>query len=55
LAVAIYHILKNQTGYRELGEDFFDKLNPSRVLNRLTKRIQNLGFHIQVSPVPVAT
>jgi len=54
LAVGIYHIVKNQTGYRELGEDFFDKLNPSRVLNRLTKRIQNLGFQVQVSPIPAA-
>jgi transposase len=54
LAVAIYHIIKNQTVYVELGADFFDKLNPSRVLHRLTKRIQNLGFNVHLSPVPVA-
>jgi len=54
MAVAVYHILKDKATYRELSEDFFDKLNPSRVLNRLTKRIQNLGFQLQVSPPPVA-
>jgi len=50
MAVAIYHILKNKTAYIELGDNFFDKLNPTRLLNRLTKRIQNLGFNIHLSP-----
>jgi len=54
MAVAIYHILKDKTAYRELGADFFDKLNPTRIVNRLTKRIQNLGFQVQVSPIPAA-
>ena len=38
-----------------LGADFFDKLNPIRVLNRPTKRIQNLGFDVQVSSAPGAS
>ena len=53
MAVAIYHILKNKSAYIELGDNFFDKLNPGRLLNRLTKRIQNLGFNIQLSPIPI--
>lgn len=55
LAVTIYHILKHRTPYVELGADFFDRLNPSRLLNRLTKRIQNLGFQVHLSPIPAAT
>jgi transposase len=54
LAVAIYHILKNQTSYRELGADFFDRRNPASLLRRLSKRIENLGFNVQLSPIPVA-
>ncbi len=54
MAVAIYHITKNQTAYIDLGAGFFDKLNPTRVLHRLTKRIQNLGFNVTLSPVPAA-
>jgi transposase len=54
LAIAIYHILRSKTVYRELGADFFDKLNPTRMLHRLTQRIQNLGFQVQVSPTPAA-
>jgi transposase len=51
LAIAIYHILKNKAPYIELGAAYFDQLNPTRVLNRLTKRIQNLGFHVTLSPL----
>jgi hypothetical protein len=54
MTVTIFNILKNQTAYVELGDQFFDKLNPSRVLNRLTRRIQNLGFQVQLSPATLA-
>jgi transposase len=55
MAVTIYHMIKNQTAYADLGADYFDKRNPSRILHRLTKRIQNLGFTVQLSPIPAAT
>lgn len=54
LAIAIYRILKSKTCYRELGADFFDKLNPLKVLYRLTKRIENLGYNVQIAPMPQA-
>ena len=54
LAIAIYGILKSKTSYRELGADFFDKLNPLKVLYRLTKRIENLGYNVQIAPMPQA-
>jgi transposase len=54
LAIAIYHILKAQSSYRELGADFFDKINPLKVLFRLTKRIERLGYSVQVAPIPIA-
>jgi transposase len=54
LAIAIYHILKCKTSYRELGADFLDKLNPLKVLYRLTKRIENLGYNVQIAPMAQA-
>ena len=51
LAIAIYGILKSKTSYRELGADFFDKLNPLKVLYRFTKRIENLGYNVQIAPM----
>jgi transposase len=50
----IYLLLKTGQAYRELGADYYDKLNPFRVVQRLTKRIQNLGFEVCVNPVPDA-
>lgn len=47
IAVTVYNIIKNQTDYVELGADFFDKLNPSRIINRL----KNLGFQVQLAPL----
>jgi transposase len=54
MAVAIYHILKFKTPYRELGVAFFDKLNPLKVLSHLTKRIETLGYNVAITPVSVA-
>lgn len=54
LAIAIYHMLKSKNTYRELGADFFDKIHPLKVLFRLTKRIESLGYSVQVAPIPVA-
>jgi transposase len=55
LAVTVYHILKHKTAYRELGADFFDKRNPAALLRRLSKRIETLGYTVQLSPIPVAS
>ena len=51
LAIAIYHILKEKACYRELGADFFDQINPLKVLHRLTHRIEHLGYQVQLSPM----
>jgi transposase len=42
----IYHMIKNETEYNELGADYFDKLNPKRSANRLIKRLQDLGYTV---------
>jgi hypothetical protein len=36
--------------YREQGADYFDRLHPERTRNRLTARLQNLGFDAQLTP-----
>jgi transposase len=50
----VYLLLKTGQPYQELGVDYYDKLNPGRVIQRLTKRIQNLGFTVSLDPVPIA-
>ncbi len=46
----VYHILAHQTEYVELGADYYDQRNKPRVVNRLLKRLQNLGFEVTLKP-----
>jgi transposase len=50
LLVSIYHILKNKTDYKELGGDYFDKINSKRLVPYLVKRLENLGYEVDLSP-----
>jgi len=53
ILVIAFNMLRYGTPNRDLGDDYFDRLHPDRTLNRLTERIQRLGFDIQVTPRPV--
>jgi hypothetical protein len=50
LLVSIYHILKSKADYKELGGDYFDKINPKRLAPYLVKRLENLGYAVDLSP-----
>lgn len=45
---AIYHMLKNDVPYQDLGADFFDRENRDRTVLRLTKRLANLGYEVEL-------
>ena len=45
-----YCILKDGTPYQELGDDYFDNLNPERTVKRLVKRLERLGMNVNVTP-----
>ena len=49
----IYHMLKDGTLYQDLGADHFDKRHKTASTRRLVQRLQNLGFAVQLIPVPV--
>jgi transposase len=49
LLVIIYHVLKNNVEYRDLGPDYFDRLEPERLRRYLVKRLQNLGYDVTLS------
>jgi transposase len=50
LLVIIYHVLKNNVEYRDLGPDYFDRLDPERLRRHLVKRLQSLGYDVTLSP-----
>jgi transposase len=51
LLLIAYYILRDQTCYRDLGPDYFDRLNPEGLRRRLTKRLEGLGFKVTVEPL----
>jgi len=50
LLVIIYHVLKNNVEYCDLGPNYFDRLDPERMRRYLVKRLQSLGFDVTLSP-----
>lgn len=49
ILVIVYHLLNERTEYRELGDDFFDKLNADRLIRHYTKRLETLGCTVTLS------
>jgi transposase len=54
LLVIIYHMIKDQASYRELGSDHFNKLNAAYVQRHHVKRLESLGFKVILEPVDQA-
>jgi len=54
LLVMAYHILREGTTYRELGEGFFDRLHAQRLTNRLVKKLESLGHKVTLEPCSAA-
>ena len=51
MLVMIYHLLKDQVDYRELGPDYLDQLQPQRLTRYLVKRLESLGHRVILEPV----
>jgi transposase len=51
LLLIAYGIIKDRVPYRDLGDDYFDKLNPARTVKRLVHRLERMGLQVQVSEV----
>lgn len=50
LLVIFYHMFKQPVEYKDLGKDFFDRLNPERLKRSLVRRLQALGYEVSLSP-----
>ena len=46
LLTVIYHMLKTGSTFKDLGGDYFDKLNKNRLIPYFVRRIQNLGYQV---------
>jgi transposase len=51
ILTAVYHMLKDGTVYSDLGADHFNRRSKITQTQRLTKRLQNLGYAVELKPL----
>jgi transposase len=54
ILVIIYHVLQDQVCYRELGGNYFDERDQQIVQKRLVRRLERLGYSVELQPVSQA-
>jgi transposase len=54
LLEAVWHMLTLGALYRELGPDYFDRLDHDRLKRNLVRRLQKLGYTVDVQPASAA-
>jgi transposase len=54
MLVIIYHLLSEGTTYQELGGNFFDERDRQAVQKRLVRRLERLGYQVELQPVAQA-
>ena len=50
ILTVVYHLLKHETTYAELGADYFDRIEPERLTRYLVKRLESLGHRVILNP-----
>jgi transposase len=50
LLVIVYHVLKNNVEYSDLGPEYFERLEPERLRRYLVRRLERLGYDVTLSP-----
>lgn len=50
LLVVIYHVLRTKQPYAELGGDYFDRLDATRLERHHVRRLEQLGYTVTLSP-----
>jgi transposase len=48
----IYHMLRSGRSYEELGGNYFDERDREHVARRQVARLERLGYHVTLEPVP---
>jgi len=54
ILVIIYHVLRDQKAYSELGGNHFVERNRQATERRLVRRLEQLGYEVSVKPAAPA-
>jgi len=46
---SMYYMLRDGVPFRDLGADYFDRVDKAKASRRLVKRLENLGFNVAIS------
>ncbi len=49
MLIAIYHILKDDVRYKDLGADYYNQFNRERKINSYLKKLKALGWEAPVA------
>jgi Transposase and inactivated derivatives len=58
ILIIAFQMLKTNTPYRDLGDDYFDRRHPARTTRKLVARLEALGHHVELTkkgPLPGIT
>jgi len=50
MLTAVWHMLRNGVEYEDLGADHFTRRDEKKAVARLTRRIEALGYNVEVKP-----
>jgi hypothetical protein len=50
LLVIIYHLLRDEQDYHDLGGDYFERLDSTRQRDAAVRRLQALGYRVTLEP-----
>jgi hypothetical protein len=50
MLTAAYYILRNDVPYHELGADHFTRHDRAKTVDRLARRIRQLGYEVDLRP-----
>jgi hypothetical protein len=50
MLTAVYHMLKSDVEYHDLGPDHFDRRDKAKLARRLVSRLADLGFTVIIQP-----
>lgn len=48
MLIAIYHMINENTEYKDLGADFYNKFNKEKKANAYMKKLKELGYDVQL-------
>lgn len=54
ILVIIYHLLSQHQSYEELGSNYFDERNRQQTEKRLVRRLEKLGYQVELQPASPA-